>query len=85
MEESSPKGRQTTEKTVKGKVYHWCIFHKKWCLHTEDECQIGQKLKEEQAEKEAMDAEVDEGEQLDSENSNTSTIPANFCEHLGSE
>ena len=80
----APKEGESHTKTVKGKEYHWCIHHKKWCLHTEDECQIGKKLKE-KARQEALDAEVDEGEQSDSENSNTSEILANFCEQAAGE
>ena len=79
----APKEDETNEKTVKGKTYHWCKHHKKWCIHTETECQIGIKLK--QAAQEAMDAEVDEGEHSDGEDSNTSAVLANFCEHSASE
>ena len=79
-----PKEGEPKTKQVKGKTYNWCIHHKKWCLHTEAECQIGQKIKQ-QEQKEAMDAEVDEGEMSDSENSNTSEVLAAFCEHSASE
>ena len=79
----APKEDENDEKTVKGKTYHWCKHHKKWCIHTEAECQIRIKLK--QAAQEAMDAEVDEGEHSDGEDSNTSAVLANFCEHAASE
>ena len=82
--EIAPKEGEPKKKTVKGKEYNFCKHHKKWCLHTKEECKIGQKL-EEAARQEALDAKVDEEDHSDSEDSNTSEILTAFCTQSASE
>ena len=56
-----PKSNQPKKKTVDGKQYHWCRFHEKWTIHSEDECrlntdQIKNKEKEEKEKLAALQA-----------------------------
>jgi len=37
--EQTPRPGQTT-RTVNGKTYHWCVYHKKWCLDNSDGCRL---------------------------------------------
>mmetsp|Transcript_26944 Transcript_26944/g.32675 ORF Transcript_26944/g.32675 Transcript_26944/m.32675 type:complete len:412 (+) Transcript_26944:369-1604(+) len=30
-------------KEVNGKTYHWCLHHKKWTLHSNEQCDLGKK------------------------------------------
>ena len=39
----APKLDEPKTKTVNGKVYHWCLHHKKWNIHSNDECDLGKK------------------------------------------
>jgi len=39
-----PGPNEPSIKDVKGKTYHWCVHHMAWCIHTPEECNLGQKL-----------------------------------------
>ena len=38
-----PKKGDPQTKTVKGKVYHWCVHHQAWTIHNPNECKLAQK------------------------------------------
>ena len=42
-----PKDGEPHDKVVKGKTFHWCIYHQFWTpTHTFEQCRKGQKERE---------------------------------------
>lgn len=37
----APKSGESKTKKVKGRTYHWCKYHKMWCIHKESQCSKG--------------------------------------------
>ena len=44
-----PKDSEPKTKTVDGKLFHWCIHHMAWVLHSPSDCRLGQQRTNEQA------------------------------------
>ena len=42
----APKSGAPTKKTVSGKPYFWCEFHRKWTLHKPDDCRLNPNAKD---------------------------------------
>lgn len=40
MEEESSAEENPNTTTVNGKVYHWCVKHQAWMVHSIEECNL---------------------------------------------